>query len=196
MDANKKLLKEIVKCGNDPVYFMTHYTWVQHPVRGLMRFKMFDYQIDTVNRIQTHKRNIIVKSRQIGISETVAQYILWLALFHKDKIIAIVSKSQDASNEIIRRIKMSYNMLPNKLKIATFDKDSITELRFDNRSLVKAYGLTEDVARGKSISFLFVDEAAAIDIGEAMWQSTSPTLSEGRISYYCFNSKGQFGMVL
>ena len=135
---------------------MTHYTWVQHPVRGLMRFKMFDYQIDTVNRIQTHKKNIIVKSRQIGISETVAQYILWLALFHKDKIIAIVSKSQDASNEIIRRIKMSYNMLPNKLKIATFDKDSITELRFDNRSLVKAYGLTENVARGKL--FLFVDK--------------------------------------
>ena len=191
MDKREKLLKEIIKCGTDPVYFMTHYTWVQHPVRGLVRFSMYPYQIDTVNKIQTNRRNIIVKSRQIGISETVAQYILWLALFHKDKVIAVVSKSQDASNEIIRRIKMSYAKLPEQLKISTFDRNSVTELRFDNRSLIKAYGLTEDVARGKSISFLFVDEAAAIDIGESMWQSVSPTLSEGGGVIIVSTPKGQ-----
>lgn len=179
MNKKDKLVKEIVKCGTDPIYFMTHYCWVQHPAKGLMRFAMYDYQKETINNIQNHKKNIIVKARQIGISETVSQYILWLALFHKDKIIAIVSKSQDASNEMIRRIKMSYSKLPSQLKIATFNRDSVTELRFDNRSLIKAYGLTEDVARGKSISFLFIDEAAAIDIGYEMYQSASPAAAEG-----------------
>ena len=193
MDKDKKLLKEIIKCGRDPIHFMTHYTWVQHPSKGLVKFSMYPYQIETVKNLEKHRKNIVIKSRQIGISETTAQYILWLALFHKDKIIAIVSKSQDASNEIVRRIKMSYKKIPEPLKISKPVKENESEFSLDNRSLVKAYGLTDDVARGKSISFLFIDEAAAISNGFEMWQSVKPTVSNNGRVFIASTPRGSQG---
>ena len=37
--SRKERIKEIVKCGTDPVYFLNTYAKIQHPVKGLVPFE-------------------------------------------------------------------------------------------------------------------------------------------------------------
>ena len=37
-----QILKEIVKSGKDPVYFINNYAKISHPMRGLISFKTYD----------------------------------------------------------------------------------------------------------------------------------------------------------
>jgi hypothetical protein len=61
-------VKEIIKCGKDPNYFFKNYLKIQHPVRGLIPFEMYPFQEDCVEEFNDHRFNIILKSRQLGIS--------------------------------------------------------------------------------------------------------------------------------
>lgn len=60
-----ELIKEILKCGKDPGYFICTYAKVQHPTRGLVPFKLYPFQEDIVKGLTTHRKNIIVKGRQL-----------------------------------------------------------------------------------------------------------------------------------
>ena len=37
---------EVIKCGEDPVYFITKYLYVQHPTKGRVPFHLFPFQKD------------------------------------------------------------------------------------------------------------------------------------------------------
>ena len=41
--SKKEVIKEIVKCGKDPVYFINNYTKISHPMRGLIPFKTINF---------------------------------------------------------------------------------------------------------------------------------------------------------
>ena len=42
--TKKEILKEVVKCGKDPSYFLKTYARISHPMHGLILFNTFDYQ--------------------------------------------------------------------------------------------------------------------------------------------------------
>ena len=44
--SKKDLVKEIVKCGKDPVYFIDNYCKISHPTKGQIAFKTWDFQND------------------------------------------------------------------------------------------------------------------------------------------------------
>ena len=77
--------QEYKKCMESPVYFMKYYAKIQHPVRGTILFDLYPFQEETLKSFHDYKFNIILKSRQMGISTLVAVYSLWLMIFHKDK---------------------------------------------------------------------------------------------------------------
>ena len=76
----KKTLKEIIaeeyrKCALDPIYFMKKYCVIQHPVRGKIPFHLFPFQEDCLTDFKENRLNIILKSRQLGLS-TLGQRLL------------------------------------------------------------------------------------------------------------------------
>ena len=78
----KKSLKEIIaeeyrKCGADPIYFMKKYCVIQHPVRGKIPFHLYPFQENCLTDFKDNRFNIILKSRQLGLSTLSAGYILW-----------------------------------------------------------------------------------------------------------------------
>jgi len=78
----KKKIKQIVqeqylKCANDPVYFMRKYCYIQHPIKGKIKFNLFPFQDESLSTLQNHRYNVILKSRQLGISTLSAGYALW-----------------------------------------------------------------------------------------------------------------------
>ena len=56
----QKQVKEIIRCGKDPVYFMQKYVKIQHPTRGLIPFETYPFQEDCVGDFENYLK--ILKS--------------------------------------------------------------------------------------------------------------------------------------
>ena len=92
-------VKEIIKAGKDPVYFINNYCRISHPIHGLIPFKTYDFQQDLLASFNDHRFNVILKARQMGISTIVAAYIVWMMLFHRDKnVLVMATKFGTAAN--------------------------------------------------------------------------------------------------
>lgn len=173
-------IQELVRCKKDPIYFLTHYVKVAHPVKGSVPFDLYDYQIEMVKGIHENKDTIILASRQLGKTTVVAMYMLWYSLFNEDKKCIIASKAMAHATEIMSRIKFAYEELPEWLK-AGCKFYNRTSIEFDNGSKIKCEATSEKTGRGESPSILFIDEIAFISrrVQEEMWASITPSLSTG-----------------
>ncbi len=75
--------REYLKCAQDPVHFRRKFCTIQHPQRGKVKFDLYPFQERCLTDFNRERYNIILKSRQLGISTLSAGYSLWLMLFHK-----------------------------------------------------------------------------------------------------------------
>ena len=96
----QRQVKEIVRCGKEPVYFFNKYVKIQHPQRGLIEFNTFPFQDKCVEDFVNYRFNIILKSRQLGISTLTAAYAVWMAIFYKDKKYSSHCNQIECSNEL------------------------------------------------------------------------------------------------
>jgi hypothetical protein len=176
-------LREIIKaeykkCIENPIYFMKKYVKIQHPIRGTITFDLFDFQEDALRDLTVNDFNIILKSRQMGISTLVAAYSLWLMIFHSDKNIMCLSITQDTSKEIVTRVRFANDNLPAWLKVQCVE-DNRLSLRLKNGSQIKASSSAGTAGRSAAVSLLVLDECAFIDDIEKIWLSSQYTLSTG-----------------
>jgi len=170
---------EIRRCSKDPAYFAKNYIYIKHKDKGSVKFKLWDFQEETLKAFQNNRMNIILKSRQLGITELMGMYVLWFTLFQKDKNVVIVSKNRRQASQIIKRIKYAYKKLPSWLKIVKMVSDNVHTIEFDNDSIIFADATTENAGRGEACSLFIVDEAAFIPELEEMWASVFPTINNG-----------------
>ena len=173
-------IQEIVKCTMDPLYFIEHYVWIQHPVKGRMKFDLFDFQRGLLDAYHNHKYSIALISRQMGKSTAAAAYLLWYAMYVPDQTILIAAHKYSGAQEIMQRIRFAYELLPDFVRagVIAYNKGS---LEFDNGSRIIAQATTENTGRGLSISLAYLDEFAFVrpTIAREFWTSLSPTLSTG-----------------
>lgn len=170
--------EEYKKCFASPVYFMKHYVKIQHPIRGTIFFDLFPFQEQALQDLHDYDFNIILKSRQMGISTLVAAYSLWMMIFHKDKNILIISLKQDVAKEIITKVRFANDNLPTWLKIKC-EEDNRLSLKFSNGSQIRATSTTKKSGVSLALSLLIIDEAGLIDEAGELWTSAQPTLSTG-----------------
>ena len=177
----KEIIKqEYIKCAKDPIYFMKKYCWIQHPTRGRIQFNLYPFQEGVLTLLQKNDRNIILKSRQLGISTLSAGMALWMMIFQKDKAILVVATKQDTAKNLVTKVKFMYDSLPSWLQIGFVEKNKLA-LRLKNGSQIKAVSAASDAGRSEAISLLIIDEAAFIEENriEEIWGSSQQTLSTG-----------------
>ena len=172
-------IAEIVKCGKDPVYFMNKYLKIQHPLRGLIPFKTYPFQDDCVSEFNEHRFNIVLKSRQLGLSTLVAAYAVWQAVFYKEKNILIIATKLAVAQNFIRKVKTYIKSMPNWLLVPTIVANNKQQVEFSNGSQIKAVPTSEDAGRSEALSLLIVDEAAFVRNFDELWMGLYPTLSTG-----------------
>lgn len=179
MELTKEFkVRELKRCKN-PIYFIKNYIFIQHPTLGKIPFKTWKFQEQVLEDFQNNKFNIVLKSRQLGLSTLSSAYILWMMLFRKNSNIATVSIKRSDASDIIKKIKYAYKFLPDWLQTAKVQSDNVFEFSLENGSRVQASATTSNIARGQALSLLFIDEAAFIDGLEEAWASAWPTLSTG-----------------
>ena len=180
MPASKKeMMSTIVRCGKDPVFFCNNYAQISHPMRGLIPFEMYRFQEETLNDFKDKRFSVILKARQLGISTTVAAYVCWMMLFHRDKNVLVVATKLQTATNLVKKIKAIHRHLPDWLKIADIKIDNRTSFELTNGSQVKASSTSGDAGRSEALSLLVVDEAAFVEGMEELWAGLYPTLSTG-----------------
>ena len=171
-------IAEVLKCGREPVYFINTYCKIFTTDQGIIPFKTFDFQDRCINDFIKHRFNIVLKSRQLGLSTIAAAYSLWLALFHKTKEILVIATKLPTAINFIKKVKVMLKSLPSWLVISP-SESTRQEIRFMNGSRVQAIPTSEDAGRSEALSLLIIDEAAWIRNFEDIWTGLYPTLSTG-----------------
>ena len=179
-DVNLKQIvqREYLECGKNPIHFMRKYCTIQHPTKGKIKFNLYPFQEKTLNGITENDYNIILKSRQLGISTLTAGYSLWLMLFNSDKNILVIAKDKDTAKNLVTKVRVMYAGLPSWLKTSV-DEDNKLSLRFKNGSQIKAVAATPEAGRSEALSLLVLDEAAFIDSIDTIWTAAQQTLATG-----------------
>ena len=175
----KKIIKtEYIKCAKDPVYFMKKYCVIQHPMRGKVPFHLYPFQEKTLADLVKNDYNVILKSRQLGISTLSAAYSLWLMLFHNDKNVLCIATTKDTAKNLVTKVRIMYDGLPAWLKTQIVENNKLS-LVFKNGSQIKALASTESAGRSEALSLLILDEAAFIEKIDTIWTAAQQTLATG-----------------
>lgn len=180
-------LQEYLKCREDPIYFALTYMKVVHVDRGLIPFKLYDYQEKIIDLVSNHRRVSVLTSRQAGKTSVAAAIILHYILFNEHKTVALLANKGDAAREILDRIKLAFESLPDWLQqgVVEWNKGSI---ELENGSKVLAAATSSSAIRGKSVSFLYIDEAAFVEGWDEFFASVYPTISSGQDTKVLFTS--------
>lgn len=192
IDLRAVVRSEYQKCFTDPVYFMRKYCMIQHPVKGRMLFNLYSFQEDTLRDLQTHDYNIVLKSRQLGISTVAAGYACWLMTFFEDKNVLVIATTQDVSKNLVTKVRFMYQNLPSWLR-EPFVEDNKLSLKLKNGSQIKAVASSENSGRSEAISLLLIDEAAFIasHLVEHIWTAAQQTLGTGGRALVMSTPNGQ-----
>jgi len=181
--TQKKSLKDIIadeykKCAVDPIHFMKKYCMIQHPVRGKIPFHLFPFQEQTLTQFKDNRFNIVLKSRQTGISTLSAGYALWKMIFNTDFNVLVIATKQDVAKNLVTKVRVMHDLLPSWLKGGSLEDNKLS-LRLNNGSQIKAIASSPDAGRSEALSLLIFDEAAFIDDIDEIWVAAQSTLSTG-----------------
>ena len=177
--SKQEIVKEIVKSGKDPVYFINNYCRISHPLRGLIPFNTYPYQDDLIKDFNDYRFNIILKARQLGISTISAAYAVWFMLFHKEKNILVMATKFTTAANLVKKVKQVMKNLPPWMQIAKITIDNRNSFELSNGSSIKAVGTSADAGRSEALSLLIIDEAAHVEGLAELWAGLYPTLSTG-----------------
>lgn len=133
---------------------------------------MYDLTVDSDNH--TYFTNGVLSH-----NTTVATIILLhYALFNKAKRIALLANKGDSAREILDRIQLAYENLPSWMQsgVVLWNKGTV---EFENGSRIIAASSSSSSIRGKSMSFVYIDETAFLEHWDEFYASVFPTLSSG-----------------
>lgn len=150
---------------------------------------MYDIQVESEDHLY-YTNGILSHNTTV-----VAAFLLWYAMFHPDKEIAILANKEKQAKEILKRVNKAYMDMPFFLQRGARKFGSL-EVEFDNGSSLRAFATTADSIRGNSIALLYVDEVAFIENDMEFWESTLPTISSGEDTKVIMTStpKGERGL--
>lgn len=174
--ARDIIREEYTRCALDPVYFLRKYCYIQHPTRGKVLFNLYPFQEDILRCYINHKYNVVLKSRQLGLTTVTGGYALWKMLFTSDFQILVISKDKEAAKELVSRIRLMFDDLPSWLKVDCIENNKLS-LIFKNGSSIKAFAASAEAGRSLALSLLILDEAAFIDQIDTIWTAAAPAVT-------------------
>lgn len=179
-EFTKEQIEEYLKCKDDPIYFIENYCQIITLDRGLQLFKLYDCQKKKVDLILNNRKVILMEGRQQGKTVTAAACILHYTIFNSDKTVAIMGNKTASAREVLARYQTMYENLPIWMQqgVKTWNKGDV---ELENNCRIFTAATTTSGIRGKSVNWLYIDEAAIIpnNVADEFFASVYPTISAG-----------------
>ena len=176
--SGDKQIEVVIRCARSFFYFCHRYVKILHPKFGTIPFMLYKYQRRVIGEFGSKRFNMISKFRQGGLSTVAVLWGLWKCMFQKDQQIYLLSKTDRealAAGDIARRAMDNFPYWMYDASRADITKH---EKNFnDVGSKICFY--TPEAARGKSATYIIIDEAAFIDKMDEHWKAMYPVIATG-----------------
>ena len=173
-----QMLAEMDKCAKDISHFAETHFYITTMDEGKKKIKLFKPQKRVLKCLNKNNRVCVLSSRQSGKTTLMTIFALHMTQFNKDKTVLIVANKEATAIEILRRIRMAYEHLPNWLKsgIKEWGKTAVV---FANDSRIIISSTSSSSSRGQTANALIIDEASFIapHIMDEFWSSVVPIIS-------------------
>jgi hypothetical protein len=181
LQYTKEQLDEYIKCAKDPVYFCEKYIKVKTLDKGIVPFKLYDYQKKFIREIHENRFVISKWPRQCGKSTCVTSYICHYVCFNQSVNVAILAnRLKTAKEELFSKLQLAYENLPHFLQQGVVEWNK-TSFKLENGSRVMCDATSSTAIRGGSYNLLLLDEYAFLPshVAEEFYTATYPTISAG-----------------
>jgi hypothetical protein len=171
-------IEEVIKCAKNFFYWCHRYVKILHPTFGTIPFVPYKYQRNVIREYEAERFNMISKFRQGGITTLTVLWGLWKCMFQKDQQIFVLSKTDRealAAGEIAKRAMDNFPYWMYDQNNSDITKH---EKKFDDIGS-KICFYTPEAARGKSATYIIIDEAAFIEKMEDHWKAMYPVIATG-----------------
>lgn len=144
---------------------------------NIVPFRLTQEQTELVNTMQ--RENIILKSRQLGISSVVVALSIRACIVKDNTSCLLVSHSQDSTATIFDKLKQQYNSLPDFIRPDTITNNR-KELKFVNGSKITCVTAgTKSIGRGDTFNgIVHLSEFAFYKNAEKQLKALSQALSD------------------
>jgi len=174
----EKQIEEVTKCARNFFYWCHRYVKILHPKFGTIPFILYKYQRRVIEEYGRNRFNMISKFRQGGLSTVSVLWGLHKCMFQKDQQIYFLSKTDRealASGDIARKAMDNFPYWMYDTNNADITKH---EKSFNDIGSKMCF-YTPEAARGKSATYIMIDEAAFIDKMDDHWKAMYPVIATG-----------------
>lgn len=175
---------EMRRCKEDKRYFIENY-WhipVEGAPGGRALFKFWDFQGEAFESLQSNKRVVIAKCRQLGMTTLTMADTAHSLLFAEDRFEALVlSWREDIAQSTLGMIEFGYQYLPGWMRARLPKRDDRTKERItfrhkDGRTTsAQAFAGTARSGASKTATRVILDEYALMDNPGAVYRAVEPT---------------------
>lgn len=186
-DRNRigKLREELEwrKCQTDELYFFEKFWKIRVPGKGLTQFKLRPAQVEVLESWNDNRYTIALKARQIGFSTLVAAHVAWIAIFHPDRFIVMLSRTERDAQKLLLKSKTGWKHLPKWLldRAPKLVDNNLQKMTWENGSIIESLPSASDPARGEAVDVVVVDEWAFLPNAEEAWASIEPITDIGGV---------------
>ena len=188
-DYNAEYTSLVSAAQSHPAVFLDCFCRIYDPtLKREFPFHLWDWQWEFLAWVMRseNKRIVVLKARQLGVSWLVAGYALWMAIFHPNTHVLLVSRIEGVASDLLAKCAFMYNRLPDVLRpplSRRHDKNNTTELYWHLiNSRISALASTPSSGRSSSASLVIADEWADHPFAEEMFTGYEPTVgAEGQV---------------
>lgn len=182
---------EYEHCRQDIVYYVRNYCVYEDKDADelIQKFNMWQAQEEALLSIHEHRRNIILKARQLGITWLVISYASWVLLLRSGRTVIGLSRTEEEAKELVRRLAVEFGNMPSLIrekknakgwKGITFEATAMTLTVYHEdglASVFKAFPSSPDSVRSFTADLLIFDEWAFQQWAEQIWISAVPAIN-------------------
>jgi len=162
----------------DPLKFFEHVKILDATTNRIIPYEMWPHLVEFINAIFDYPQVIVLKSRQVGISWTIAAIaIFWC--YKTGANVIMISKGEAEAKELLRKSRFIYSQLPNHLQLQ-IEREGSEMVSFKNRqSRIHTLPSTEYAGVGETASLVVWDENEFHPNDEENWAHLKPTIDAG-----------------
>lgn len=153
-----ELREKVEKIVSNPIYWGETFCKVVNKQGKKVKFILNPQQKELVSNLE--KYNIVLKSRQLGITTVSCCLSLYYAITRPSSHCLLVSYSADSASTIFDKLKQMYEDLPSVIKPVELANNR-SALKFSNGSKITVCTMgSKELARGASLTFVHISEVA------------------------------------
>ena len=163
--------REEVKVRPTALEWAREHVSVVTPWAGRVPFVPYSYQEEFLTN--PAPRRLILKARQVGMSNAVAIEAVYKSVTTSDRMILVVSRTGQLAQHLVTYCRHTLATIKDAPELR---RENLSELEFANGSRILSLAATPSAGRGFPATDVYLDEFAFVEYDDLIYQSIIPTL--------------------